>query len=110
MSNSNIHSLRSARARRATVFLLLLLCAAHAQSQPATPQTDPLVDRILQPPLRSMPRIERAWDALLPRIGSRHETVLTDDGVPIAYTVPSARRTWIRPSMTTDLAPRNDGV
>jgi len=102
MPNSNIHSLRSARAWPATVFLILLLSTAHTQAPPTAPHPDPLVNRILQPPLRSMPRIERAWDALLPRIGSRHETVLTDDGVPIAYTVIEPGAFLLRPRVAFD--------
>lgn len=49
-----------------------------------------------------MPRIERAWDALLPRIGSRHETVLTDDGVRIAYTVIEPGAFALRPRLAFD--------
>ncbi len=91
--------MRYAPARQATAFLVFLVSAMHAQAQSTTPQSDPLVDRILQPPLRSMPRIERAWDALLPRIGSRHETVLTEDGVRIAYTVIEPGAFALRPRL-----------
>ncbi len=104
MPNSNMPSTRSARAwRAAAVLLVLLLSAVCAQAQSQSPPpADPLVDRILQPPMRSMPRIERAWDALLPRIGSRHETVLTDDGVRIAYTVIEPGAFALRPRLSFD--------
>ncbi len=97
---SNTHTVP--HALRSIVLMTILLSAALAHAQSREPPGDPLVDRILQPPMRSMPRIERAWDALLPRIGSRHETVLTDDGVRIAYTVIEPGAFALRPRFSFD--------